>query len=190
MQKPLDQAGSGLQVTVPPCPLAAGELSQAALGSALGGRGGGQPELPGTEHLQSHPQGLPLAGGSQTQRAAIRDAPNPMPSTAVMFLERWSAEPSPVRCAGDTVATVKDLSGHGAAAESALQAPGEELLSPSWRVSNSTGRFLLWPRRWPLSAPWRGKTQCQCARRAGPLCQPPAPPHPGFPAGTCPGSAG
>lgn len=98
--------------------------------------------------------------------------------------------PSPARCTRDTVATVKDLSGHGVAAESALQPPAEELLSPSWRVNNSTRKFLLWPRRWPLSALQRGKPQCQRARGAGPRCQPPAPLHPGSLAGICPGGAG
>lgn len=99
-----------------------------------------------------------------------------MPSTTVTFLQRWSAKPSPVWCAGDTAATAKDLSGHGAAAESALQAP-EELLSPSWRVNNSTGKFLLGPRRWPLSAPRGGKPQCRRADGARPRCQPPALPQ-------------
>lgn len=83
-------------LTIPPCALAAGELSQAV-----------------------HPS---------PQCAAIRDAPDPILSIAVTFSDCWSPEPSLVQRAGDTVATVKDLSGHDAAAESALQAPGEELL--------------------------------------------------------------
>lgn len=60
-----------------------------------------------------------------------------------MLQECWSAEPSPVQHARDTVAMVQDLSGHGAAAESALQARGEEPLSPSWGVNNRARKFLL-----------------------------------------------
>lgn len=134
-------------MTVPRRLLAAEDLPQKALGSGGGDVEEGDRSCLGLKHLQPQPQGSPLTGSSQTQHAVVRDAPNPMPSTAVTFLERWNAKASPVRHAGDTVATVKDLSGHGAAAESALQAPGEEPLSPSWRSNNRARKFLVWPRR-------------------------------------------
>jgi len=87
-QKLPDQAGPGPQVTVPPRPLAAEDL----LPGARGGRGGGWPELLGPKHLELQPQGSPLAGSPQTQRAAVGMLPTLRPALRSCS---QSAEPVP-----------------------------------------------------------------------------------------------